>query len=69
MTAPLAASPPPSHPASRAAVEASAVAENAEGAEGAAGPRAIAAWSAHGAGIVVAPAVAGRLAGADGDEG
>ena len=62
MTPRLAASPTPSRPAFRAAVEASAVAEDA------AGPPAIAAWSAHGAGVVVAPAVAGRIAGADGDE-
>ena len=63
MTARLAASPPPPRPAFRAPAEASAAAEDA------AGPSAIAAWSAHGAGIVVAPAVAGRLAGADWDEG
>ena len=63
MTARPAASPPPPRPAFRTPAEASA------GAEDAARPPIIAAWSAHGAGIMVAPAVAGRLAGADGDEG
>ena len=63
MTARVAASPAPPRPAIRAAVEASALAEDA------AGPPAVAAWSAYGAGIVVAPAVAGRLVGTDRDEG
>ena len=59
MTARPAASPTPSRPLFRAADEVPAAAEDA-------GPRpAVAAWSAHGAGIVVTPAVAGRVAGAD----
>ena len=63
MTPRVAGGPAPPRPAFRAAPDAPAVAENS------APPPAVAAWSAHGAGIVVAPAVARRIVGADRDEG
>ena len=73
--APAAAGPASSRHACRAPVQAPAAAEDAGQAPAPApatprsGRPAVAAWSAHGAGIVVAPAVAVRLAGADWDEG